>query len=60
MKINVFCKKYLSREADRLLANGTFAAHVLEHIKKNGESPTNTYNLRYHGDGTTITVWSAQ
>ena len=60
MTINVFCKKYLRSEADRLLANGTFETHVHEHIKAHGESPNNAYNVRYHGDGTTVAVWSAR
>jgi hypothetical protein len=60
MTINVFCKKYLRDEADRLLANGTFEAQIREHIKTHGESPSGAYNVRFHGAGTTITVWSAQ
>jgi hypothetical protein len=59
MTINVFCKKYLRPETDRLLANGTFEAHVHEHIKAHGASLTSVYNVRYHGDGTTVTVWGA-
>jgi hypothetical protein len=57
--INLFCTKALKLEADRLKADGTFTAHVREHIKKFGESPTSTYGVRYHGAGTTITVWNA-
>ena len=60
MKISVFCKPYLREQAERKLANGSFAKLVLEHVKKHGEFPVNEYNLRYHGDGTVVTIASAQ
>jgi hypothetical protein len=60
MTIKVFCKKYLRQDADRKLADGTFEAHIREHITAHGASPTDEYNVRYHGDGATVTVWNKE
>jgi hypothetical protein len=59
IKMNLFCKPYLRAESTRLLRNGTFKAHVLEHIKRFGESPVGEYNVRLHGDGKVITIGNA-
>jgi hypothetical protein len=51
--VNVYCKKYLNQEADRLLRL------LKDGIKEHGESLTGEYNVRLNRNGAVITVGNA-
>lgn len=59
MTINIFCKRSMKEEAERLEANGTLRQHVLEHIARFGKSATDTYNVKVSTSGM-ITVGAGE
>jgi len=59
MKINIFCKSSLRREALRKLRSGELREMVLEHIERFGKSSNDEYNVRVHGGGSCVTIGNA-
>ena len=58
--IDVYCKPYLRAEAQRKLDDGTFERMVVDYINEFGEDANNAYALRYHVDGTMVTIGKAR
>lgn len=58
MTIQIFCKKSMNKEANRLRSNGTINQHINQHIAEVGKSATDSYNVKLSTSGM-ITVVAA-
>ena len=52
IRMNIYRSKTMpAKIATELLRNGTLRAHVLDHIKRFGESKSGEYNVKVSGSG---------